>query len=73
MKQREFPVTYENAGEIVKNKLTYVRFFWDVIASRLHTLMRSRFRKGVWRQLCGEMNIANEDVRVGGSEDTCIL
>ena len=30
-------VTYEKAGEIVKDKLTYVRFFWDVVASRSHT------------------------------------
>ena len=29
--------------------------------------------KGSWRQLGSKMNIANENVRVGGSEDRCIF
>ena len=35
--------------------------------------IKSRITIGVWRQLCGEMNIASENVRVGGSEDRCIF
>ena len=59
-------------GEIVKNKLTYVRFFLGCGWITFSDPIKSRITKGVWRQLCSKMNIANGNLRVCGSEDRCI-